>query len=617
MGLKLYDETSVQAIADAIRSKNGSSDTYTISEMSTAIENIPSGGGGGTHTETKTLTFLNSETPFNVGDDFLSGYGVYPQDSSYALAIAVSDGVGFAARLHNGVVDGYSASCTYSNGVFTFDAAFVLNYMGSSVYSLNCLFNDGEQTTIVNGEILTDNSFTDGFQLFAEGSMSNTTTAGGKVNITWNGGTSIGYCRCGKTAYRNAKKVKVHIDYYGDSYGHQHTNNRNWNFAVFVTDIQLTGAISLTNLINDSHCLDYIECDNNQYYGQMNLDFEIDLSEITDAVYISFQSPGVTIQGLKITVVYEDESNLYKYHWSQDGKICVREEVGAIKWFFMGLTKDSADIEVPIELVSYLPDFETPGQYMSAIAFTDPEGAWDGSHYIGFVYPGTANVKIRSWYSSNLGGGTFWGVLNITHYPFANQRNDYFDPTDVEPIDIILDEKTITTPGVYYASDDNVDGYNVVKTVADIAHGYNAYLQLSGLGTLKVEYNMRCEITDGVGLTIYKSGSGSSIGFSFWSSNYIINNFNKIKYHFTTNGYNNSERDDQAIIIGVSNKNFGNALINNGSIDSNIVRYNIYRTADYAHAEVNGELDISDLDVKYLVITAHGWNMTLDALTFE
>lgn len=44
MGLKLYEETSVQAIADAIRAKNGSSDTYTISEMSTAIGNIPSGG---------------------------------------------------------------------------------------------------------------------------------------------------------------------------------------------------------------------------------------------------------------------------------------------------------------------------------------------------------------------------------------------------------------------------------------------------------------------------------------------------------------------------------------------------------------------------------------------
>ena len=37
---KLYNDTAVQAIANAIRSKNGSSDTYTIAEMSTAINDI-------------------------------------------------------------------------------------------------------------------------------------------------------------------------------------------------------------------------------------------------------------------------------------------------------------------------------------------------------------------------------------------------------------------------------------------------------------------------------------------------------------------------------------------------------------------------------------------------
>ena len=41
----LVDETSLQNIADSIRAKNGSSDTYTPAQMSTAIDNIPSGGG--------------------------------------------------------------------------------------------------------------------------------------------------------------------------------------------------------------------------------------------------------------------------------------------------------------------------------------------------------------------------------------------------------------------------------------------------------------------------------------------------------------------------------------------------------------------------------------------
>lgn len=45
MALKLYNETDIEAIADAIRGKNGSSDTYKVSEMADAIDDIPTGGG--------------------------------------------------------------------------------------------------------------------------------------------------------------------------------------------------------------------------------------------------------------------------------------------------------------------------------------------------------------------------------------------------------------------------------------------------------------------------------------------------------------------------------------------------------------------------------------------
>lgn len=45
MANKLYDETDIQNIANAIRNKNGSQATYTVSQMASAIENIPSGGG--------------------------------------------------------------------------------------------------------------------------------------------------------------------------------------------------------------------------------------------------------------------------------------------------------------------------------------------------------------------------------------------------------------------------------------------------------------------------------------------------------------------------------------------------------------------------------------------
>lgn len=44
MSKKLYEESNIAAIADAIRAKNGSQDTYTTAEMADAIEDIETGG---------------------------------------------------------------------------------------------------------------------------------------------------------------------------------------------------------------------------------------------------------------------------------------------------------------------------------------------------------------------------------------------------------------------------------------------------------------------------------------------------------------------------------------------------------------------------------------------
>jgi hypothetical protein len=44
---KLYEENDIHNIANAIRSKNGLSDKYTVSQMASAIANIPQGGDGG------------------------------------------------------------------------------------------------------------------------------------------------------------------------------------------------------------------------------------------------------------------------------------------------------------------------------------------------------------------------------------------------------------------------------------------------------------------------------------------------------------------------------------------------------------------------------------------
>lgn len=50
MAMKLYSDSSVQAIANAIRSKNGESTQYKIGDMAQAILDIPSGGGASEQT---------------------------------------------------------------------------------------------------------------------------------------------------------------------------------------------------------------------------------------------------------------------------------------------------------------------------------------------------------------------------------------------------------------------------------------------------------------------------------------------------------------------------------------------------------------------------------------
>lgn len=47
MAQKLYEESNIQAIADAIRAKNGETTKYKPSEMASAIDAITTGGGNG------------------------------------------------------------------------------------------------------------------------------------------------------------------------------------------------------------------------------------------------------------------------------------------------------------------------------------------------------------------------------------------------------------------------------------------------------------------------------------------------------------------------------------------------------------------------------------------
>ena len=71
MGNVLVQESSLQAIANAIRAQNGSQDTYTPAQMAPAIMDIPSGGGSEAVLITKTVSINGTS---HAEDDGADGY---------------------------------------------------------------------------------------------------------------------------------------------------------------------------------------------------------------------------------------------------------------------------------------------------------------------------------------------------------------------------------------------------------------------------------------------------------------------------------------------------------------------------------------------------------------
>ena len=62
MANKLYEESSVQAIADAIRGKNGTTTKYKIGEMAAAIEGLEAGG----KIYVETVTFASQTNEYTI-----------------------------------------------------------------------------------------------------------------------------------------------------------------------------------------------------------------------------------------------------------------------------------------------------------------------------------------------------------------------------------------------------------------------------------------------------------------------------------------------------------------------------------------------------------------------
>lgn len=110
-------ETYLTNIANAIRGKNGSSDTYTPAEMATAITNIPSGGEskniqvvqGTTKTTSSTLTAIGAEMT-------VSKTGIYDVYWS-AFRTSTSSNYTYGTQLYVGGSAYGTQNTTWSNHV--------------------------------------------------------------------------------------------------------------------------------------------------------------------------------------------------------------------------------------------------------------------------------------------------------------------------------------------------------------------------------------------------------------------------------------------------------------------------------------------------------------------
>lgn len=157
MAMKLYPDTAVQAIANAIRAKNGSSDTYSIGEMAQAITNLPSGGGTssvGRYTKfaSGTVTFTSRyQTTGNRLIVSLANIGFTPEHFIFiASPQAVTDirEALIGGTEANGVVI-YSDYTKISNGTNTYHSRKMVRISGTGASSSGSA-NQGAWTTQTN-----------------------------------------------------------------------------------------------------------------------------------------------------------------------------------------------------------------------------------------------------------------------------------------------------------------------------------------------------------------------------------------------------------------------------------------------------------------------------------
>lgn len=140
MAMKLYNDSDIQDIADAIRAKNGLAATYKVSEMAAAISAIPTGGS--IKAEFVTVNVPSAQTSVYsilTGNQFLADH--YADNGAFVFLVALDNVtatnsilVNLASNIQYGL--GFYGFTTRSNG-----SALATIQAGKSLASKDAVYN--------------------------------------------------------------------------------------------------------------------------------------------------------------------------------------------------------------------------------------------------------------------------------------------------------------------------------------------------------------------------------------------------------------------------------------------------------------------------------------------
>lgn len=347
------------------------------------------------------------------------------------------------------------------------------------------------------------------------GNMNVTDTTSTKTTVTWNGGMNIGCSYYYATAIDVTDWDRISLDIHtGSCYGGGASAQRPaWDFTVGLLDYQIAAAVDLPASSSAWKVVADLPASNHDYSGT-----ELDVSSLTGELYLTVICHGwnATVENITISTLggypsqikYMDETygiaNIkeltegeyndlpnseknngtvyftydggYEYISYDNGAIIVRVDHTNNKtlWFFNGFAKNADDMDIPTELVPYLPTQTSAQSVMMAKDWTDSTSTTtDG--WIGFVYPGTQNVKIRSWntthYTDAVAG---WAVLDIDGSTAEDgQTEPYQNPytsTTMQPNHIYMNGRCYSEKAVENVIPDapTTDGtYTLTVTVSD------------------------------------------------------------------------------------------------------------------------------------------------------